>query len=84
MTSEDEIRGAAERQVDYFMQIVLKRYGVDEEEVPGLIDNLRWLNQHRKAATKITGGVTISVIGAVIVVTLMALWEGVKMKLREP
>jgi hypothetical protein len=82
MPSENELhdaeRGAAERQVDYFVDIVSRRYGIEPSELPEILENMRWLHKHRQLAARIAGGVTIMVIGAVALMTLSTLWEGFK------
>ncbi len=82
MSNETELhdaeRGAAERQVDYFVDIVARRYGIEPEEIPEIMENMRWLHKHRQLAGRIAGGVTIMVIGAVALMTLSTLWEGFK------
>lgn len=78
MNQEDEIRGVAERQVDYFVESVTRRYGINPSELPAIIENLRWLDRHRRTAARIAGGVTVSAVAAVAVMTIYALFEGVR------
>lgn len=82
MPSEQDLsdaeRGAVERQVDYFVETIANRYGVTPEELPTIIENMRWLQKHRQLAARIAGGVTIMVIGAVALMTLSTLWEGLR------
>jgi len=74
----DAERGSIEKQVDYFVATITKRYGVEPDELPAIIENMRWLHKHRQLAGRVAGGVTIMVVGAVALMTLSTLWEGLK------
>ena len=38
--------GRRERQFDAMVQLFCKRYGVDEDEIPDLIEKARWAGEH--------------------------------------
>jgi hypothetical protein len=62
-------------QVDHFIDLLSKRYGIHPNEV---IDAIQWVRDHRSIESKLHFGALISVIGVITGAALMALWEGVK------
>lgn len=79
MSSEnDPLRDTAAKQVDYFAQDFLQRFGIKEEEVPDFVENLRWLINRRKRMDTVVGGVLITIFGAGGVMTLYAIIEGIQ------
>lgn len=80
---EDLARGIAMRQVDYFIKIVETRYGVEEDEIPELLAELRWLRQHRDMIKKVMSGTMITVVGALLMAMFYAVWEGLKIIIKD-
>jgi hypothetical protein len=81
LTPEERLamtRGMAEQQVDYFIDSVLKRYGIQPSEVPEIVDELRWLQAHRRMTGRIINGTVLTVIATLVGVGLLLLWEGFK------
>jgi hypothetical protein len=62
-------------QVDHFIDLLSKRYGIHPTEV---IDAIQWVRDHKSIETKVQFGAMISVVSVLIGALLMALWEGVK------
>ena len=72
--SEDERRRVA-AQVDYFIELVGKRYDVQPSEV---LEAVRWVRERREFAGKLKSTGMMGVIGLMISSLAMALWEGLK------
>ena len=67
-----------ERQFDAMVQLFCKRYGVDEDEIPDLIEKARWAGEHRFALNKLHWSAALGVLGAITTGLLLMLWEGIK------
>lgn len=70
--------GRRERQFDAMVQLFCKRYGVDEDEIPDLIEKARWAGEHKSALNKLHWSVALGVLGAITTGLLLMLWEGIK------
>ena len=75
---QDREAGRRERQFDAMVQIFCKRYGVDSDEIPHLIETVRWSSQHRTGIIRIHWSAALGVLGAVVTGLLLMLWEGIK------
>lgn len=62
-------------QVDHFIDLLSKRYGINPNEV---IDAIQWVRDHKNIESKVQFGALISVISVIVGAALVALWEGVK------
>ena len=80
ISMEDRIK--AEAQVEAFFEIITTRYGIKAEEIPELIDNIRWMGNHRRSISRLswTAGLAVITLGASGLG--MAAWEGIKHFLR--
>ena len=78
MTLSLEDRIKAEAQVEAFMEIMAKRYGLKEDEIPEIIDNLKWLSSHRNGISRISWTAGLGIIGLGASGLALAMWEGVK------
>ena len=70
--------GRRERQFDAMVQLFCKRYGVDEDEIPQLIEKIRWSGEHRHILNKLSFNAALGVLGAITTGLLLMLWEGIK------
>ena len=70
--------GRRERQFDAMVQLFCKRYGVEEDEIPTLIEKIRWSGEHRSALNKLHWSAALGVLGAVVTGLLLMIWEGIK------
>lgn len=75
---EDLEAGRRERQFDAMVQLFCKRYGVNEDEIPKLIEATRWATRHRSGIAKLHWSAALGVLGAVVTGLLLMLWEGIK------
>jgi len=78
-TDETDLEiGRRERQFDAMVQLFCKRYGVQEDEIPKLIEATRWAARHRSDIAKLHWSAALGVLGAVTTGLLLMLWEGIK------
>lgn len=78
-TDETDLEiGRRERQFDAMVQLFCKRYGVQEDEIPKLIEATRWATRHRSGIAKLHWSAALGVLGAVTTGLLLMLWEGIK------
>ena len=80
MDLDDETRKAAEHQVDAFIKVLAIRYGLKEEEMPEILDNLRWVSKKRQAIERVSLYTMLTIISIVVAAALSTLWEGLKRK----
>jgi hypothetical protein len=73
-----ELTLAAERQVSVFIAIVCRRYGVTEDEIPKLLDGLRWSMEHRQHLTKMSITGILAIVTTLVGALLLVLWEGLQ------
>ena len=76
LTPEQKL--AAEAQVDYFTEVVLKRYGFNHNDLPEILDSLRWIKEHRSFMQRIQTGGTMSLIALLVTAIGSAIWQGAK------
>ena len=65
-------------QVDYFLSVLMKRYGMSDADLPEIVASLRWLKEHREFMNKLTTGGTLSLLGILMTALGAAIWNGVK------
>lgn len=75
---EHERMQQAEAQVEAFITILTRRYGIDEREIPHLVDGIRWAITHKESLDKLNFGALMAVLATVIAALLIAIWEGVR------
>ena len=73
LTEEEKYRVTL--QVDHFIEILSKRYGINPHEV---IEAVKWVKSHQSIESKVSFGAMVSVVGVIVGAVLMALWEGIK------
>lgn len=71
---EEERRKVA-AQVEYFIELVGRRYDVRPDEV---IEAVKWVRERRELAGKMKQTGIMSIIGLILSAVSMAVWEGVK------
>ena len=76
LSLEDRIK--AEAQVESFIEVLARRYGLKEDEIPEIIDNLKWLSNHRRGISRISWSAGLGVIGLGASGLALALWEGIR------
>jgi hypothetical protein len=72
--SEEE-RAKVVMQVDYFVDIMSKRYGIEPNEV---VDVVKQVKQWQERNKRFSQAGYISLIGVIISAALLATWEGLK------
>ena len=73
-----EERIKAEAQVEAFIEIMARRYGLKEDEIPEIVDNLKWLSNHRRGISRISWAAGLAVITLGASGMALAMWEGIK------
>lgn len=73
-----EERIKVEQQVEAFIDIMATRYGIKQEDIPGIIDDLRWVADHRRSINRVAWSAILGVVALVVSGAWMMLWEGVK------
>lgn len=71
----DEEKYRVTLQVDHFIELLSKRYGIQPSEV---VDAVQWVRNHKSIETKVQFGAVLSIISVVVGAALVALWEGLK------
>ena len=60
-------------QVDYFVEILAKRYNIDPMEV---VETVNWIKERRETARRIKLAGVLSLIGILFSALLLSMWEG--------
>jgi hypothetical protein len=68
-------RDVAASQVDAFVQILSKRYGLEPMEV---VEAVKWVREHKDSISRLKHAGWLALIGILISSALLALWEGVR------
>lgn len=79
-----ERRIDAELQVEAFMDLIQKRYGLKHEDIPQILDDMRWLREHRTGINRVTWSVALGILALALSGIATAFWEGLKHTLRIP
>lgn len=83
MDEHERVRwNSAAEQVDAFIKIVQNRYGIQEKEIPVLLDGLRWAAEHKRNLEKMGTTAMLTLLGMVLTGMGLAIWEGLKTLLR--
>ncbi len=75
---DDEARQVAEAQVRAFLEIIATDYGLDREGLRQLSEDLRWIRSYRLTLGRYSDLFSRSIIGALTLALLVAIWEGLK------
>jgi hypothetical protein len=73
-----EERIKAEIQVELFIELLAKRYGLKDDDIPEFVNNVRWLANHRRRVDRITWTAVLAIISLGATGATLAMWEGIK------
>lgn len=62
-------------QVDHFIEILSKRYGIDPNEV---VEAVTWVRERKQFSDRFQTGAIISMISVLVGAILLSMWEGIK------
>lgn len=68
-------------QVDLFVDLLAKRYGLQPNEV---VDAVKWVQHHKEFVASMKKGGFLSLFGVLISAMLLTVWEGAKAWVRKP
>ena len=77
-----ERRIAAELQVEAFVGLLEKRFGLKSEDIPQILDDLRWVREHRDGINRVSWSVALGILAVAVSGVAVAFWEGVKQMIR--
>ena len=77
-----ERRIQAELQVDAFFTLLQARYGIKPEAIPEILDDLRWVREHRSNLNRVSWNVVLGIISLALTGMAIAFWEGFKAKMK--
>lgn len=66
----------AEDQVEAFLFILSRRYGVREDEIPQFVEAMRWAIARRAGIHRISWHALLGIVGAFAVGLALIMWEG--------
>jgi hypothetical protein len=72
--SDDEQRRVV-AQVDYFVELVARRYDVTPDEV---LQAVKWVRERKAFSERVKATGLISLIGLLVSAVSLAMWEGLK------
>ena len=73
-----EARIAAEIQVEAFLSILETRHGLKSTDIPQILDDMRWLREHRSGISRVSWSVALGILAIALSGVMHALWEGIK------
>jgi hypothetical protein len=73
-----EARINAEIQVEAFLSILETRHGLKSTDIPQILDDMRWLREHRNGISRISWSVALGILAVALSGVMHALWEGIK------
>ena len=76
LSDAERVKVAAE--VDYFLSLMLRRYGLGEADIPEILASLRWLKEHREFMSRVQTGGTVSLLALLVSAIGASIWQGVK------
>lgn len=79
-----ERRVEAELQVEAFLDMLQRRYGLKPEDIPAILDDMRWVREHRHGINRVSWSVALGILAIAISGVAAAVWEGLKHTLRLP
>ena len=66
------------KQVESFLDVLKNRYGLEDEDLKELVDDLKFLNNYRRKVQRFTSIFFGSIMTGLAIGTLWVVWEGVK------
>ena len=76
LSVEDRIK--AEAQVEAFIEVLSKRFGIKEDEIPELVQTIRWSADHRRGINRMGWAALLGLLSLVISGAALTFWEGLK------
>jgi hypothetical protein len=81
MTHNEDIENAerrvqAELQVEAFFDLLQTRYGLKSEDIPAILDDMRWLREHRSGINRVTWSIAMGLLGLAVLGLGRAFWGG--------
>lgn len=73
-----ERRITAELQVEAFISLIQARYGIESKDIPRILDDMRWVREHRGNIGRITWTIALGIIALAVTGLASSLWEGFK------
>lgn len=73
LSEDDKLRVTL--QVDHFIEILSRRYGIDPKEV---VEAVTWVRERKQFSNRFHAGAIISMISVLVGAILLSLWEGIK------
>jgi hypothetical protein len=70
------------RQADAVLALLLRRHGVKDEEMPELLEAIRWIREHRAFMQKLQLGGLLTTLSLLVTGLAAAIVEGVKSLMR--
>lgn len=74
-TLSEAQRAQIAAQVDYFIEVVGKRYQVNPDEI---VDAVRWVREKKAVADKVKSSGLLALVGLIVTSLAIAVWEGIK------
>jgi len=75
---ESEKRVEAERLAEAFFQLLATRYGLKSEDIPQILEDMRWVREHRRGVSRVGWTMALGVIGVAASGIAAMLWQGFK------
>ena len=75
---DDIESGRREREFDAFLSIFCKRYQVEPNDIPKLIEHAKWAGEHRSGINRISWSAALGALGVFVTGLLLMVWEGIK------
>lgn len=74
-TLSDEEKTTVAAQVEYFVELLAKKYNVEQHELESTIE---WVKQQKEFREKMRTTGLLSILGIVLSGMMLALWEGIR------
>ena len=71
-------REEVERIAEAFFSLLATRYGLKSEDIPQLMDDMRWVREHRTNINRVGWTVALGILGVAASGLAMMLWQGFK------
>lgn len=75
---ESEKRVEAERLAEAFFQLLTSRYGLKPEDIPEILEDMRWVREHRRGVSRVGWTLVLGVIGVAAAGLASMFWAGFK------
>jgi hypothetical protein len=73
LTDEERLRVGV--QVEHFIDILSRRYGIEPQEI---VEAVRWVQRRQIASDKLKQSGIVSILGVVVAALALSIWEGIK------